>query len=613
MIVDTFKGYIEGRDVTKVPMNYLTYPTKNVIIFKETAFTRPGIENDGNPHTSTEKRVIGEYVWKDALGGEKALRALKGGDIQVKYLGVWIKIGAVDANATHVRFATWIDSSGAIIKKRLFFVDGTDSVYEWNGALGVIASANAGAQTITVGGSGTLERMGFDPGTTTAQPVQVIRFTSPGVIAGTDAYTTDSAMDTLVVHTVGAISNVPAADDIVVGSVVEHTDVLAGINKDDVYTYKNRLALASLDSIRVYFSDVEAKLDYTVPAVADRVAISPFFVDLAGNYTAMISRFNQSSQETILWISDVDGWTKVTALVDQDSFGNWVKSDRVSETERIGALPFCVADYKGDIIFFAQDRTVQRVQSIDVLGRDQLQLISDDVQGFLERVDVTDARIYYLSRYVLIVLPANSLIAMLDMIEEHWLPPQTIGASCLSVIEGVQYGHSNARDETFYLFKGRNDLGADIESIFASPYYQGDGRSANTFRPKAHTLIGVSGRTTESAKTTVKQLYNADGYQATDHFVMDGSKMTLHSVPNDYSWGSQVWGIAPLGGPDEGSNPVKRFFAFSTYDAVSWLEWAVMFTVNGADQEFHLLGFYINESSADTKIDQALFIDRPTP
>ena len=224
--------------------------------------------------------------------------------------------------------------------------------------------------------------------------------------------------------------------DLVIACVVTHSDVLIGITKDDIYDYQNRVTLASLTSIRVYFSDVVTKLDFTVPAADDRIATSPLFVDLPGNYTAMIQRFNQANSLSVLWISTVDIWLKVTALLEQDSFGNWVQLQQVAESERIGAYPFAVAEFKGDAIFLAQDNTLQRIQTVDVLAKDSLFLISDEVEDLLKRLDKSEVRLYYFSRYIFICFPASSTTIMLDMVENHFQPPQTLPMGYMSVIGG---------------------------------------------------------------------------------------------------------------------------------------------------------------------------------
>lgn len=676
MISRNYKGYLEGRDLTQIPMDCFAYPSKNFIVYKGVAFTRPGLLNDGTEPTGDFK-INGEFVWKDSLGGEKALKSTIDGRLQYKYNGKWITIyTGLTSGALRVRFATWIDSNGAIIKKRLYFVDGSENIYEWNGAVAEIATVNAAGHEITISGTRTPEQISFDPSnvaksgtisstggaivgvgtkftteltigqtivsesqskvitaitddthmTTTAfspdvvaKPftlelgVKIVRF-SGGNVAGVDDLVTDSDMSSTTIHFTSAFANTPVAGDLVIGAVTKHTAILAGtgIVKDDIYCFQNKVVLGSLTSIRQYYSDTVEALQFTVPAEADRVATSPFFVDLAGNYTAMISRFNQNTQETILWVSDVDGWTKVRALVDQDSFGNWVDTDRIAQTERIGALPFMVADYKGDIIFMAQDRTLQRVMTLDVLSRDELKLISEDIEGLLNRVDVEEGRIYYGSRYIQICFPAEGMFVMLDMVDGKFMPPQTIGIGHISVIDGVQYGHSNTRDETFYLFRGYNDLGSRIQTIFAMGYFDGEGKD-NPFRPKQHTMMGVSGRMTQTSIATVQEFYESDGAKAKETFKIDGSKVKLYSVSEDFSWATHIWGGASWGGADMNASVLKRVYAFDKYSAVSWFEWRAIITVDGPEQQFHLLGFFIDEDGANRKIPEDLFIPKPTP
>src|SRR5262245_24572218 len=99
MLSKHYVGYIEGTDLSLIEPEYLCYPSKNVLLHKGVAYTRPGIVNDGNAPTGTNP-INGEFVWKDALGGEKVLRATKDGRLQLKWNGLWITIfSSLTANA----------------------------------------------------------------------------------------------------------------------------------------------------------------------------------------------------------------------------------------------------------------------------------------------------------------------------------------------------------------------------------------------------------------------------------------------------------------------------------------------------------------------------------
>lgn len=617
MIFKGFIGYIEGQDISTIPAGYLAYPSADIVIKKGVAFTRPGIKNDGTVPTG-EHKIIGERAWKDALGGEKDVRVTQDGRFQVKWLGKWVTIFAgIPPTSVRVRFDTWIDDAGAIIKKRLFAVDGTDTVWEWNGAIATIASVDIAGQAITFSENATGLKLGFDDGSATAQPVEIVRFVD-GVAQAPDIYQTDSAMDDNTIHMTDAFTNNPSVGDLVIGQVIKHTDVLAGVNKDDIYTYNNHIGVANLASLTVYFSDAETKLDYTIPSGSDRTALSAFFVNLDQNYTAMIARYDASLKQTVLWISSVDDWIKVIALTAANANDEWIETEQVAEAERTGALPFCVSQQKGDIIFFAQDRTLQKITTIDVLAKDTLQLLSDEVELLLERVDVTEARIYYLKRYIYIALPAEPMVVALDIVENHFQPPWRLPVQLMSVIDGVLMGHSNSRDETFLMNTGTSDLGADIESVLAFPYYQGFQFHRTKIFPqdlqlKRKSKFALSGRMTKTTKIAVQEFFETDGSKAQDPFFIDGAKVKLYSLPDDENWATHLWGDADYGGADDPANPLQRVYAFSMFDAISWFEYRVVFTVTGKDQQFQLIAWELNDWLADDQIPEDLYIARETP
>jgi hypothetical protein len=708
MMSKSYTGYIEGQDISSVPPNYMSFPAQNVLIHKGIAFTRPGIVNDGTPYT-TDGKIIGEYVFKSSLSGEQPVRWTQNGKMQLKYNGKWLTIfQSSNSAALRVRADVWTDSNGAIIKNRLFWVDGTDQIYEWNGAVAVIASASG--TSVTVNGTTNLTNLsqfGFDDGSSPnltiasvaaniitismsdselangqavvfqattagnlvngttyylillsdstfsvattlanakagtaialsgseagyfadalAQPVSIVRFVA-GVAQPVNTYTNTDNASTLVMTLSSAVTGSPAAGDLLIGGIIQHGEVLTGIIKDEIYTYQNRLVLAALTGLRVYFSDVVSKLDYNFPAAANETATTPFFINLPNFFTAMRARYNATTQLSSLYISNIDSWTKVNALLEQDTYGEFVTTQSIAESERLGALPFACDSYKQDLIFFAQDRTFQQITTIDVTGKDSFTLLSDEVEGLLQRLNVTECRVYYLTRYVYLFCPASGITVMLDTVEGHWQTPQTLPVAYMSVIGGIQYGHSNVRAETFYLFKGRNDLGTGIVSIFAIGYYQGYQRISRSthvtqdFFLKAHSKFGLSGRMTEPTVATVQQYMEHDGARDDPSFIIDGSQINFYEKSFDASWGSTPWGSASWSGADAPAysptdnidTQVDKFIVWKTVQTVAWFEWRVIITVQPAegetDQEFHLIGFYIDDIISDRKIPASLFI-----
>lgn len=595
MIIKRYKGYIESPDLTQIPNDFLAYPSKNCLIYKGKVVTRGGTENDGTVSTGNTP-IHSEYVWRSAPGGAKALR-VHGQTLQVKVGALWITLFTGFSSATtRVRFTPWVDTNGSIIKSRLFMVDGSDKIYEWNGSIATVSSYTA--DTITITGTTTLLSIGFDPGNSTPQAVRVVRL-SGGAVAGIEAYTHDDACADTTLHLTSTPSPVPVAGDYVMSSVVERT-LLSGIDKDDIYAYKNHLFVANLDSGRVYYSHTTTyPVTFTIPGT--KTAITADLLDLDGKYTAMISRKN------VLWISTTDDWFKVTKTIEVNAYGYWTNVEKFEQAERSGALPYAVAIHKGDIIFVGQNKYIYRVTSLEIVGTDDMRLLSDEIEGLLLRLDESDVRIYYHERYIFIIYPLENTLVMFDIMEGTWQPPQIIPMSCMSVIDGVRYGHSSARDETFELFTGRNDLGMEIEAVIAPGYVSGE----HPFRYQKHTMFGMHARATVTTKVTVNHYYEESGAKGSNEVSFDVADIKVYEVADDVTFAAQPLATRSLAGvEDSGDNSLKPFFVFDKYTAISWFNYRPVLTLTGAEVEFQLLGWMIDNETSERKIGNDLFIPK---
>lgn len=603
MIVRNFIGYIEGEDLNKIPQGYLAYPSKNVLLYKGKAYTRPGLKNDGNDPIVGSTGIHSEFSWRDAKSGNQYIRCY-GQNMQVRLRSKWVTIfSSYQSAVERVRFATWVDTTGTIIKKRLYMVDGSDDIYEWSGAVATVASISG--QDVTIAGSSTLLQLGFDPGNSTPQAVMIVRFDANGAVVGTETLNHDDTCADTVLHLTSTPTNAPSAGDIIVSVPITYASTLAGITKDEIYTYKNHLFVASLTSARVYYSHSVTKMEFTIPG--SKTAATADLLDLDGNVTAMISRKN------VLWISTEDDWFKITMRDAANSAGYWTDVEKLEQTERTGALPFAVANHKGDIVFMGSDKRLQRIVTLDIIEQDDLQLMSDDVDALLQRLNMTGLRVYYHERYVFILCPADSTMLMLDMvgfprqkIGPFWQPPQTMAASCLSIIEGVRYVHSSVRAETMQLFEGREDIGTPIESVFSFGYYAGD----DEYRLQQFNMLGISGRMTETTKATADWYYETDGERATSQTIIDGATIKFFAVPDDVSFGSNPFATRSIAGADLVANDLKRFIAYDTNLATAFLEYTVRITISGENPEFHLLGWMIDDGPANRKLADELFIQQ---
>ena len=275
MQISEFKGYLESRDLAKIPMGWLAYPSKNVFSYKGKVVTRGGIENDGTVATVQEP-VHSEFVWKDSLGGVRPMR-VHGNTVQVKYADRWYTIFSTTVGTLRVYFTTWLDGNTSIYHKRLVFCDGTGTLYTWNGAIGVVESATSNTVTFATT-DGTCLRQGFDAGNVTAQ--SIMHYIGTATTANsTETYNNDPTAQ--VLNLVGTFDTTPVAGDIIIAKPITHATAIAGFDIDVVYTYKNHVICANFESTSLYFSHVSTYVlatgfDFTMPVLASRTALTLF-------------------------------------------------------------------------------------------------------------------------------------------------------------------------------------------------------------------------------------------------------------------------------------------------------------------------------------------------
>lgn len=612
MILQNFKSYYEGRDITKLPLGALAYPSKNVYVYKGAVYTRAGLTDDAGSTTTVEEPIHSEFVWKDAKGGERALR-VHGTTLEVKYDGRWYELfTGLDADTTRVYFTTWIDSNGSIIKKRLCFADGSSNLYQWNGAIGVVESATSNSVTFATA-DGTCLQQGFDDGSTTNQNIRhyIGTATTPN---STETYNNNPTGQ--VLNLTGTFNTTPVAGDIIISAVITHANEVdsGAFDIDVVYSYKNAIICANFDSVNLYWSHISTYTlasgwDFTQPVPASRTALTAVFMQLDGNFRGMIAR------KGVLWVSDENDWYKMTKGVEVNPYGLWVDVDKFETGEQKGCLPMALAIYKGDVVYFAQEGTLQRVITNELTGNDELFLMSDDVELLFNRLDKTDVRVYYLSRAIYLIFPNDSTLVMLDMIEQIWQPPQIIPINCMSVIDGIKYGHHNVQNTTYELFYGYQDLGVDKESIIAIGYVEGK----DPFRPMANTLMGVSSRVNFGTEVSVEMLYNEQGATANPTWEFGGNDGKRYFTnEDDNSWGTNPYGSRSLGAlelvdPDSGEEqeiPMKRAMRYTKIKSNAWYNWRTIMTISGENNNMTLLGLYMDETPSDNVIATELFVDK---
>lgn len=158
--VASFGGYQNKRDVTKLPKGVMIKGSKNVLTTDEDSVAhRPGYTVDGSVGT-TNAGCVASYDWVNHRAEDRNLRA-SGTKLEYRYVD---SAGAVTyetlmSSLTSVAFnfgEWWWDSEK---KDVLLFVNGTNDMYMWTGALTTFASATA--TTLTKEGANSWANQGF--------------------------------------------------------------------------------------------------------------------------------------------------------------------------------------------------------------------------------------------------------------------------------------------------------------------------------------------------------------------------------------------------------------------------------------------------------------------
>lgn len=137
------RGYVNNREITNLDGQFLVKGSKNCLIRNnEKVVTRPGSSLIGGSKT-LNKKVHSSFDWETNDKKERSIRAYDD-ELEFYYNSQWVRIkdGWLD---TDFAFTTWWDSTELI--DVLIFVNGTDKLHEWSGAITEVASVTA--NTIT--------------------------------------------------------------------------------------------------------------------------------------------------------------------------------------------------------------------------------------------------------------------------------------------------------------------------------------------------------------------------------------------------------------------------------------------------------------------------------
>lgn len=460
-LIDSFEGYVSSKDKTNVSRNVLVQGSQNVYKpITGNITVRPGLKRYGEADT-TVAAIKSSYEWYTSLGGVFPFRVVgataAGSDAKLQVMStiedgttpLWYDL-MTGLTLTRFIFSPWYSDTEK--KDRILFVKGDSNMHHWSGGLTKVAAQVAGGSTIALSDtSSTFLLQGF------SNSAGELTFTINGS-ATVYTYTGGEATNTLT----GITPALPAitAGTVILQSVLTEADSpAAGYNNDFIKTIGNQVHVGSYTSRLVYISAADDFKDYVVPS--PRVAGSPELLTL--DNTAKGISVRQGNAHISAGLSD---WYVVSY---QDiTVGSTLTQQTVIDKQETSALSAALAhefiDTVGDdIVYLSQDQQLRLYGIFRNITQAKYPSLSQAIKTELEGVDFTGGAVRAIGDRIYITSPmsgktyfhesretvdqAGNVIA-----ERFWHPPQVWNISRVALINGVEYGHSNANPQIYQMW-----------------------------------------------------------------------------------------------------------------------------------------------------------------
>lgn len=612
-LINKFPGYHAREDNTTLPPGTLIAPSQNVIINTSgRAALVKGYVLDGAASTVIDSGILSNCDFTNFKGNVRNMRAgfltsaANDGKLQYRYKDATNTVNWVNLKTglTNVRLSFTVDYwDNTALVKQLLWVDGTNNIFSWNGAVTTLGSATF--NTVTKQDSTkTWAQEGFST-------------TGSIVIGGVPAtYTGGVATQTLTGVSVDFSASAAASivhQEVVTVALTSMTNMLATFAPTVIGTgQKNQVYLGSSTSNNVYVSKQNDYTDYSFTTPV-RVSGEGFILPLDAPPTKFLAQEDRSTDlGTDMYISEgQDHWSVVVATLSADLTKETLKHFRLKVAPLQGAKSErLVAKMKNEIMFVGNDNTVnffgyQSYQYVPSII-DFSYTIIDDMNSY----DMTDGSIFYHRNYAYLAVPKAGVVRAYNMTDQSkqytsyfrdiedvsaqpwfWEAPITYPVSGFYVVDGEIYGHSYTTSESYKLFTGGSLNGQQIEMMATFAFSDKGDRTQS----KASDEIWIEGYIKQNTKLNVAVLGDLNAFQTSQTVVVDGNDSRIVSYGSGgHALGTTPLGSAPLGGANLASTLPAWFHVAKTYPQVpSYLE-SVVFTTKGVDLQVELLTFGTN-------------------
>lgn len=558
--VDETIAYVTSENATNTDERHLVAGSRNMLIDE----TRKVKTRRGNSVYRTGSSALypvkGGPTWFNSTGGELPLRVVNGvlyvdlGTVDETVIDAYTAVFSALNTINKVRFASWYKSAEA--QDVLLFVDGTDNIYEWSGAIAVVDSVTA--TTITKKGTTTwAENRVY----TTGNKILV------NVRTGTEyTYTGGESTTTLtgISDTTGIV-----AGDILVQKVITNTDKpAANRTNDTIWVYDNQLCIASNSDEQVYVSKNTSYTDFTFssPRVAGEGAVLTLDNPAKGFGELENSLIIFAGRSSIYQVvpRDITVGTTLAETFEVEKYQTGVGQSAINQEviQQIG----------NTLVFLTYEPAVRELPSPSALqAGEQVRTLSNPIKPDMDAEDWSNASAFWYKNGYYLSAPTNGRVYILQYREDadgrlrrFWQPPQTMFIADFAVINDLLYGHSSSVSTTYKLFDndsysdylpdGLTKMPIKCVAKFAYRNYK------DRVNLKKFDEYFVEGEIGGSTRITMTLYYDFGGSTQMIERVIDGSDqdILLETLLNT-SLAQQPLGQQPLGGSTDAPTDAAKF------------------------------------------------------
>jgi len=594
MIIKDFKGFFYNLDNTKIPFNYLTGQSQNVFIKNNVITARKGFKLFGQAgEKDTSKETYSGNVWLTS-GGVNNLFTVADKKFRVYNGENWVDLITL-SNKERVSFAKWIDTNGAIIKDRLFFVDGSDNIYMWNGAIAKIKEI--AGNKITIEGVRTLAQIGFDKGDTVPQTVN---------INGKEKTYTQADMDSVELE-LNNTDNISVGDYIIAKPIIyKNSRNLENFDKNFIFNYKNQLIVAKLGEERAYVSDMNEfdlsnGLNFTIPANdADRTIATPYMLTFDGGIQGI-----DQKRDKLRIFTENDIF--VVRKRDTMTMGFYVDVYKQDTAYSIGSMPFATATFKGDLFYVSRSKTIELIKDANTQHEVETVKISKPIDMLLQTLDFEGVRLRVYKNYLILVLPKERKVFFYDIDEAHWNPPQILPINDVVIYEDKMLGLSTSGNEVYELFVGGSDNGNNIDikiEFGAVDFNQEEYKYLMLKRAGFHCLMA------KNTNFKFVERYFTAGTWKEYTTPIKGIELPYFEKEEELGIGTNPVATTGVGDITIDNNIVARTIVLVETNDISFILFSPLITISQKDIDFSLVSLELKLQDGGTELDKQYFIQK---